>query len=224
MLLNSFSSYSSGNNGGLESAFGGSTVDELCDALKSKSLTLGESYIDIGAYDKPKTYREVINVSGRGTILKLGCSYGIDSYSGHVKGDYIIFAIRITVDGDIILNAAHKYIDGGDSGQIFKAGYGLCARSISNLPYVYKESDIISGDDEYTDNTILVRNPAYKITTTDGSGNTAEARRTGVQKYVDVPITFNELKVELGIVVNSNLYNDDQSTKSGSFKMDYLLF
>lgn len=196
MLLNSFSSYSSG--GSTADIFGAMYVEDV-EKIKYNSGEI-TSGITFNSSSTPTSLAQILNVSGSGIFMFNVSSFNIYRAGDH-NGETVNFLTKITIDNHVVSNILYKRNEvTSNAGSIFAIAHVPCnflyTKKENGITYYYKDYAFTGSGDEII--RASVSNDEKQILSEHSTDIISNLIR-----LLDVPLKFDSnLKIEVGASIS----------------------
>ena len=196
MLLNSFSSYSSG--GSTADIFGAMYVEDV-EKIKYNSGEITNG-ITFNSSSTPTSLAQILNVSGSGIFMFNESSLNIYKNTSH-SNETLNFLTKITIDNHVVSNILYKRNNlTSSAGSVFTIAHVPCnflyTKKENGVTYYYKDYDFGgSGDDIIRTSVSNDEKQILSEHSTDLISN--------LIRLLDVPLKFDSnLKIEVGASIS----------------------
>ena len=196
MLLNSFSSYSSG--GSTADIFGAMYVEDVEKIKYNSSETTNG--ITFNSSSAPTSLTQILNVSGSGIFMFNESSLNIYRTDDH-NGETVNFLTKITIDNHVVSNILYKRSNLiSNVGSIFAITHVPCnflyTKKENGITYYYKDYAFTGSGDEIIRTS--VSNDEEQILSEHSTDLISNLIR-----LLDVPLKFDSnLKIEVGASIS----------------------
>ena len=196
MLLNSFSSYSSG--GSTADIFGAMYVEDVEKIKYNSSETTNG--ITFNSSSAPTSLTQILNVSGSGIFMFNESSLNIYRTDDH-NGETVNFLTKITIDNHVVSNILYKRNEVTSiAGSVFTIANVPCnflyTKKENNVIYYYKDYDLGGSGNEKIRTS--VSNDEEQILSEHSTDQISDLIR-----ILDVPLKFDSnLKIEVGASIS----------------------
>ena len=214
MLLNSFSSYSSG--GSVADAFGAMYVEDV-EKIKYNSGEITNG-ITFNSSSAPTSLAQILDVSGSGIFLFNKSNLNIYRADNHA-GETLNFLTKITIDNHVVSNILYKRSDLIlSAGSVFTIAHipfnFLYTKKENNVTYYYKDYDF--GGSGVEINRTSVSNDEEQILSEHSTDLLVELIR-----LLDVPLKFNSnLKIEVGASISGAKDENEKITYNYTYILE----
>ena len=196
MLLNSFSSYSSG--GSTADIFGAMYVEDV-EKIKYNSGEITNG-ITFNSSSTPTSLAQILNVSGSGIFMFNASSLNIYRADDH-NGETVNLLTKITIDNHVVSNILYKRSNLiSNAGSIFAIAHVPCnflyTKKENGITYYYKDYAFTgSGDEKIRTSVSNDEEQILSEHSTDIISN--------LIRLLDVPLKFDSnLKIEVGASIS----------------------
>lgn len=212
MLLNSFSSYSSG--GSTADIFGAMYVEDVEKIKYNSSETTNG--ITFNSSSTPTSLAQILNVSGSGIFM---FNESRLNTNGAHTGETLNFLTKITIDNHVVSNILFKRNEvTSNAGGIFAITNVPCnffyTRKENNVIYYYKDYDLVG-----TGKVIIrtsVSNDEEQILSEHSTDSVSHLIR-----MLDVPLKFNSnLKIEAGASISGSKVQGEKITYNYTYVLE----
>ena len=196
MLLNSFSSYSSG--GSTADIFGAMYVEDV-EKIKYNSGEITNG-ITFNSSSAPTSLVQILNVSGSGIFMFNESSLNIYKNASH-SNETLNFLTKITIDNHVVSNILYKRSNLiSSAGSVFTIAHVPCnflyTKKENGVTYYYKDYDFGDSGDEIIRTS--VSNDEKQILSEHSTDLISNLIR-----LLDVPLKFDSnLKIEVGASIS----------------------
>lgn len=214
MLLNSFSSYSSGVS--TADIFGAMYVDDV-EKIKYNSGEITNG-ITFNSSSTPTSLAQILNVSGSGIFMFNESSLNIYRVDDH-NGETVNFLTKITIDNHVVSNILYKRNKvTSNAGSVFTITNVPCnflyTKKENNVIYYYKDYDFGGSGNEIIRTS--VSNDEKQILSEHSTDLISSLIR-----LLDVPLKFNSnLKIEVGASISGAKDENEKITYNYTYILE----